>query len=340
MSFNTENLFDTEKSDFYNDADFTPTGRYEWTPEKLHWKLENLSQIILSIKNPDNSICPDALALSEVENREVLELWRDVFLSACQYSEILIFEPQNKSDAKNDKRGIKVALMSRYPILDSPKFHLLYEGSRHILEVHLLIGSHPLVLFINHWKSRVGGGEDKRILAAEFLRNRIQEILKINAQQDLIALGDFNDEPENRSLKDVLGLADYPSEIIDDRDSSKLYNLSFEKFHLPYLLDRARELILAGKDWQIEEVEAEVRKRRATYFYKKQKQYLQLDHFLVSRGLFDEEGLIYKSMSYEILRPKDFTDENLAPIPFRPSPGGALGGASDHFAILMRMIWR
>ena len=85
MSFNTENLFDTENSQFYNDADFTPTGRYEWTPEKLHWKLQNLSQIILSVKNPDESVCPDAVALSEVENREVLELWRDFFLSACQY---------------------------------------------------------------------------------------------------------------------------------------------------------------------------------------------------------------------------------------------------------------
>ncbi len=340
MSFNVENLFDTEKSQFYNDADFTPTGRYEWTNEKLHWKLQNLSEIVLSVRNKNEKKCPDALALSEVENREVLVLWRDLFLSDCQYQEIIIFEPASRSEARDDRRGIKVALMTRYPLAESPQFHLLYPGSRHILEVHLLVGTHPLILFINHWKSRIGGGEDKRILAAEFLKKRTTEILSQDPYFDFVVLGDFNDEPENVSLGEIIGQVNYPSDFLEDLEATRLYNVSFEKFHLGYLLERAQRLIQAGRNWRIEEVEAEIRKRRATYYYKSRRQHLQFDHFLLSRGLFDQTGLRYKPMSFEVVRHPRYTDENLAPIPFRPFSGGAQGGASDHFPILMRMLWR
>ena len=44
--YNLENLFDTKDDEGIADEDFTPTGAYNWTPEKYRQKLAKLSLVI------------------------------------------------------------------------------------------------------------------------------------------------------------------------------------------------------------------------------------------------------------------------------------------------------
>jgi len=94
MSFNVENLFDTEHTPGHEDYTFLPMGlklmdpkmkegclksndspyrrneclTYDWTNEALDTKLTNLSKVILTVD--DNG--PDNLMLIEVESMKVL----------------------------------------------------------------------------------------------------------------------------------------------------------------------------------------------------------------------------------------------------------------------------
>lgn len=63
--YNTENLFDTVPSPFYNDREFTPDGAKGWDTERYRRKLANLARVI-----DDGGF--DLIALAEVENEAVI----------------------------------------------------------------------------------------------------------------------------------------------------------------------------------------------------------------------------------------------------------------------------
>jgi endonuclease/exonuclease/phosphatase family metal-dependent hydrolase len=64
-----------------------------------------------------------------------------------------------------------------------------------------------LHVFVNHWKSRSGGLEQterQRIAAASTLRRSLDQLLASESDVKVIIMGDFNDEPTNRSITDAL----------------------------------------------------------------------------------------------------------------------------------------
>ena len=89
MSWNVENLFDTEDQPDRIDEEFLPEGKFEWTEEKLILKMRNLARVITSVKNPDGSVCPDFLGMVEVEHAQIAQRFNREFLQECKYDKIL-----------------------------------------------------------------------------------------------------------------------------------------------------------------------------------------------------------------------------------------------------------
>ena len=73
VSYNCENLFDTRHDTLKNDTDFTPTGKYRWTPRRYRQKLDKIGKVLIACggKGDDWQI-PDIAVLLEVENDKVL----------------------------------------------------------------------------------------------------------------------------------------------------------------------------------------------------------------------------------------------------------------------------
>ena len=111
-----------------------------------------------------------------------------------------------------------VALLSRFPIvrhaphtndsflLDGRRFHV----SRPVLEVDLALSPNfRLTVISAHLKSRrpVGAADESalRLAEAQQLRRHIDTALLNPATQALLVCGDFNDSPDSRTLKTILG---------------------------------------------------------------------------------------------------------------------------------------
>lgn len=204
--YNVENLFDTINDPNTDDDEFTPQGSKEWGRIRYEDKLEKLSKVITTPSNKN----PLLIGLAEIENRVVVnDLIKTGRLFNSKY-EIAHYDSP-------DQRGIDVALA-----FDSERFLLLYSEAmsvkmennddfktRDILYVKgLLKDSIPLHIFVNHWSSRRGGqkeSEHKRVLAAHKLKIKSDSILAIDADANIMFMGDFNDYPTNKSITEILG---------------------------------------------------------------------------------------------------------------------------------------
>jgi len=222
--YNVENLFDIIDDEKINDEEFLPDGRNEWNAEKYANKLEKISSVFAAMNL-------DIAGVSEVENRKVLEdLVTHPNLKSSRY-QIIHFN-------STDYRGIDVALIYKpsvfrpfstamLPIKDpsEPNFR-----TRDILLVKGLLDSDTLTVFVSHWPSRRGGKEDKRLLAAQVLRNAVDSLLTLNSKANIICVGDFNDDPTDKSLKKVLNAVGK----IDKLEGNALYNTSAATYKKGY----------------------------------------------------------------------------------------------------------
>lgn len=202
--YNLENLFDTADGP-NNDADFLPDGTNQWTPERYRMKLDNMAEAISQIASGK---APDVLGLCELENREVLEdLIAHPLLATYGY-EIVHFDSP-------DRRGIDVALLYRPAIFklanaNTHPVRIPDEPSiltRDVLEVNGSILGEPISLLVGHWPSRAGGEQislNRRMTAAKVMKRVADSIQSLGAEQKVILMGDFNDDPTSPSL--VLGL--------------------------------------------------------------------------------------------------------------------------------------
>jgi predicted extracellular nuclease len=226
LFYNVENLFDTFNEPGKNDNAFTPGGDRRWTPYRLQKKISNLYRAITAAGEWS---MPAIIGLCEVENRYVLEiLINNTGLRNAGYKIIHRNSP--------DSRGIDVAALYR------PEDFLLVEKSftcitfpfdssattRDILYMKGIAGiNDTLHLFVNHWPSRWGGEAATapyRNHVAIVLKSMTDSLVAINPRAKIIIMGDFNDEPEDESLKKYLGAGlDY-----DNPEAGKLYNISNE----------------------------------------------------------------------------------------------------------------
>ncbi|MEQ8626562.1 endonuclease/exonuclease/phosphatase family protein [Ekhidna sp.] len=262
--WNLENLFDVKDA---------PTSRRpddlarkikadlkNWTSDVLTKKIEKLAWVISQM---NASTGPDIMGVCEVENAHVLQLLLDALNTNRNYG--LIHHDMG------DKRGIDVAF-----IYDKDKFdfntdeffhHTVVKRypTREIVQATVVNKSsgNEIVLIGNHWPSRSAGqyeSEPYRIITGETLSYFIERIQEIKGDDAaIVVMGDFNDDPYNRSL------TDYALSVMD-RDKV-VYGRN------PYLYNMMWPLL--GQ-------------RKASYVYGGVP--MMIDQFMVSKGIAKKSG--------------------------------------------------
>ncbi|GAB4297181.1 MAG: endonuclease [Ignavibacteriaceae bacterium] len=312
--WNLENLFDTIDDPVKADEEFLPGSEKEWTEERLEKKMYNLSRVIRSMNNGSG---PDLLGVCEVENRAVLDSMINKFLPDMNYEIVHSESPDN--------RGIDNAFIFRSNlfklldvITDTVRLPDLYP-TRLILGIKLLTGTDDTIfVFVNHWPSRRGGeaeSEPNRIEAAKTLRARIDSIKSETPDPNILIVGDFNDEPLNKSLLNILGAQPFicdsaVSESVEDT-LTDLFNLSYKTF--------------SGGE--------------GTYRYKDD--WNMLDQIIVSKQLITGNDLVYICDSFTVFKPYFLqTHSGYYEGTAFPTYGGKkyLGGYSDHYPVLAKIL--
>lgn len=302
--YNVENLFDTKDNPAINDDEFLPQGKNKWTQKRYQKKLEKLAQAIKSLGDQDGA---EILGLAEVENRNVIkDLINTKGLKNKNYKIIHFDSP--------DKRGIDVAMIYKasafkpilkknIPVTFANKPHF---KTRDILLVSGKLNNEAVHFIWTHFPSRRGGAEKSepyRKAVAKQIRVVINELLREQPQAKILVAGDFNDLPENASIKEVLKAKPNP-----DYSKKELFN-------------PAHELMTNGK---------------GSYNYKGKWQ--MLDQILLSESWIKAKvGFKYVGRSMNVYAPefmKQQQNNKYKGNPDRTYAGNNyLGGMSDHFPV-------
>lgn len=198
------------------------------------------------------AIKADVVGLQEVENLDTLKIFNSRYLKGTAR-----FRYQYLIDG-NDPRFIDVGLLSRLEVdfLRTHQFRVKSGKrvfSRDCLEVHIRVGNKTLPIFVNHFKSMMGGrGPTKKRRL-----DQSKELLKILKERfgndfgkkDFVVLGDMNDYMET-----------------GDENSSGIRPL-LESKQVVNVVDR----LPADQRW--------------THYYHREKSYHQLDYILLSKSL-------------------------------------------------------
>ena len=310
MFYNVENLFDLENDTLINDEDFVAGGSYNWNEYRYREKLRNISKVAINLG--EWSI-PALIGVCEIENRIVLEdLVNQTSLNKFKYSIVHKDSP--------DERGIDVALLYRQDIFTPLGFEAInitfpFEPetkTRDILFVTGKIGEDTLHIFINHWPSRRGGedvSEPKRIFTGEVLRHKVDSLFSLNKNAKIVITGDFNDEPDNKSIMEGLKA---------QGDSTKLTPPDLYNYMFGF-------------------------QKKGFGSYKYRENWNMLDQIIISSGLLhSEEKLTTTGNAAHIYQADWLMEEDIrnpGKKPYRTYAGpNYLGGYSDHLPVYLD-IW-
>lgn len=277
-SYNVENLFDVFDDPKTKDDEFTPSGFKKWDKKRYEKKLNHLSWVLSNL----SSELPALIGLCEVENSQVVvDLANTDLLKNGNYKVV--------HEESVDIRGIDVALMYRSDLFEYISHKEIHskvkteEGVFRQREILYVKGKFKgddefFHIFVNHWKSRRGGREEtefKRISSAKVLKKETDKILLDNKNANIIIIGDFNDEPENKSLNKVL----FATNNKKNAKYNELYNLLYEKSikgkgtnsrnYKWFMLDNliVSQSLVDGTDFYVENNEGLIFKNKKILYY-------------------------------------------------------------------------
>ena len=169
-----DRLYDTLPSRFYDDSDYTPQGRLQWTAERYDRKTALVASVIDSLALP-------VVALYGVENEQVV---RDI-VARCNGDYSYIHRTLNTLD------GLDFALLYYGDVL----FPTDVENGRHYLKVAASVGGRDFVLLLVH--------------RAKNLDDLVEEVRAVQPQAYILVAGDLYDTGYERlGLNDVLRRAE------------------------------------------------------------------------------------------------------------------------------------
>jgi len=314
--YNLENLFDTLDTPDTNDADFLPGGRLLWNTEKYVSKQHNMAKVISQL---GTELSPDGVALlgvAEIENRKVLEdLVSQPELKSRKYQIVHYDSP--------DERGVDVGLLYQpkyFVPLGSKAIPVVLKDpktgdkdfTRDILYVAGTFDGEPIHVMVGHWPSRRGGEAGSawmRAAAAQVCKNLADSLKKTDPKAKIIVMGDLNDDPDNKSLTEVLKAR----RSADEMKSDELYNPMYDLF-------KSGNGTLAYKDsWNL------------------------FDQVVVSKGFVNKKTggwQLYKAMVFRqpwLLQ----TEGAFRGYPFRTFVGDIfINGYSDHLPVFLYFLKR
>lgn len=324
--WNLENLLDVEDAP-RPEWRTRKIGRYlqGWNEQVLDRKISNLASVLAEMNNGTG---PDIAGVCEVENERLLSLLAEKLAPTGRtYAYV--------HHASFDKRGIDIAFLYDKDLFNVPQ-DLIFtvrlhkrSATRDLLqaEFHTRSGN-SLIIIANHWPSRTGGqyeSEPFRIMAAETLSYWLYQIAeKRGNEQPVLVMGDFNDEPFNRSITDY---ALSTANIRQIRNAKKDHNGIFT----PYLLNLLWNEMADGK---------------GTLLY--QGKWSLLDQIMVNRAIALNKG--FTVLSAGVYDHPDLISHRHAPMAFgapgkttkdkNGNPREILGrywpkGYSDHLPVVV-----
>jgi endonuclease/exonuclease/phosphatase family metal-dependent hydrolase len=300
--WNVENLFDDKDDGRKTKGDKEYDGWYANNKEARDQKLKHLCDVLIPLNEGKG---PDILAVCEIESDRAADLLRQALNRRLndpklRYPTMLYLEGSGG-------RNIAPAIITRLPV-ESDRTQLLDKRMR-ILEGHVKVVGQPLVILASHWTSRISDKTgDRRSVYGDRLYGRYRQMLKSNPRVDFLVCGDFNDNPDDPSVKDHLHAS-------GDREAVRAGGA------MPLLFN------LFAKPWQDGE---------ASHYYGT-RPYL-FDQICVSPGLLDREGWscdvssaqVVKQLATRQGRPNRFGGEN-------DKRSLEVRGASDHFPIIVQL---
>jgi predicted extracellular nuclease len=202
MFYNLENFFDTIDDQTHNDDDITPNGKLNWNTSKYNSKINNLAKVLILAGDEK----PDLIGICEVENKNCIKDLLKNQLFNQEYDFIHYDSP--------DERGIDVGLIyhkNNFRILESYPISVKLsldsnDKTRDLLFVKLVSNKiiDTLNIVVCHFPSRSGGkerSERNRIDAAKHLKQIIEQK---GVHNKWLVMGDFNDEPWDYSIFNIL----------------------------------------------------------------------------------------------------------------------------------------
>lgn len=305
--YNVENLFDTRDNPNTKDEEFTPDSKKKWTKGRYYKKINDLAAVVDAMEQPD------FLGFCEVENERVL---KDFVAAKVFKNKNYKYVHENSPDA----RGIDVAFVYDSTVFEVTDFNSIrinfpdniaaFYTTRDVLVVKgVWHKTDTLHFYINHWPSRRGGlkaSEPKRVYVAQMVKENIDEVFSKNADANIIVMGDFNDEPMNKSIQETLN-AQPDSVAIANKG---LYNCMYSE---------------------------DVRKM-GSYNYRGN--WNMLDQFIVSSAILDKKDGLYGQNSTVFQQSwMMYQSEKNGLTPSRTYGGpNYYGGISDHLPIYIDLV--
>lgn len=306
--YNLENLFDIEDDPAIRDEEYTPEGKKAWDATKYQSKLKNLADVIADL---GTDISPDGVAVlgvCEVENKRVLEdLVAEEKLKGRNYQIVHYDSP--------DRRGIDVGLLYQekyFKVKYSKSYKLTFADKPDYLTRDQLVvtgdmDGEDVSFIVAHWPSRSGGqaaSEPRRIEAAKLGRHIIDSLLTVNPDSKIILMGDLNDDPVNKSVKQYI----QAKGKINKMNEGDMFNTMYQNF-------KSGNGTLAWNDaWNL------------------------FDQLIISEGLLSEDAskyIYHKAYVYNKPYLKQ-TEGRYKGYPKRTHAGGLyLNGYSDHLPVYM-----
>jgi predicted extracellular nuclease len=314
--WNVENLFDHENAQRPLELKSALKSELKgWTAAVRNKKIDQLSKIIRLMFDGEG---PALLGLCEVENESVVQQLADAIkISGRNYSVV--------SHESHDARGIDTSFIidknELKTISTDHQVVIKRTATRDIFWVRLQIKATgaEFVAIANHWPARSAGqytSEPFRILAGETHAYIISRFIDKDKGGEknlpIISMGDYNDEPFNRSIQEyALGTRD-PGRVRYSR-SGHMLNLMW-----PLMQGHDPGSYIYGSEWNM------------------------IDQFMVSYGMLRGPSKArVDTQSVHIFKPDIMVASSGKPRRFsRPSTkkGADKDGYSDHFPITVKLI--
>ncbi len=315
--YNVENFFDTIDNPDTNDEEFTPKGKNKWTVSKYSKKLSNIEYVLSDIADVNGDM-PTLIGLAEIEERSVLEdIASAPKLKRANY-QIAHFDSP-------DARGVDVALLYRpdqFKIEGSQAIRAVVPGepnfrSRDILTVWGTIEKEDFFVMVAHWSSRGGGQaktEKRRMASAAQMRHIVDSVQTIRPNAKFILMGDFNDDPNDKSVVESLGAKLTTNDLSEGDLYTPFYTLMMAGYGT----------LAYGGEWNL------------------------FDNIVVSENLVNplsgelklQESIYNSKYNGNIFRPKYLFQQSgkYKGYPFRSFSGGEfIEGYSDHLPVFIKI---
>jgi hypothetical protein len=313
--YNVENLFDLDDDPEKKDEE-SPLMKLKNNREKAYLqKLQNIGQVIGEIGFEITRTSPALIGLAEIENRKVLEdLLNTKALRSKNYGIVHTDSP--------DARGIDVALLYQKSAF-VPVHHQSHtlkiwseEGhripTRNPLVVSGFLGDEWVHMIVNHWPSRRGGETKSRRLrekAASLNKHIADSIFQREPGAKIALLGDFNDDPNNSSLKKILNSQKSDQNLADTlfyNPFEMLFKKGYNTLGYRDNLHLFDQILLSGA------------------WISKNKSFQQLSLF--KSGIYNPEYLYLSQGRYKGYPYRSFVSGNFT------------GGYSDHFPVYVILL--